>query len=62
MRPMPCPLLLLQLYNQAGVPAVAFTGVPLFQAEGLTVKSEQHRYTPLFFRWGGTEAVQFAVH
>lgn len=28
---------------------VAFTGVPVFQAEGLTVKTEKTRYTPLFF-------------
>lgn len=28
-----------------------FRGVPLFQAEGLTVKGEASRYTPLFFRF-----------
>jgi hypothetical protein len=38
-----------QLYKRAGLPATAFTGVPLFQAEGLTVKSDATRYTPLFF-------------
>lgn len=27
---------------------VGFTGVPVFQAEGLTVKTEKSRYTPLF--------------
>ena len=38
-----------QLYRHAGLPSTAFTGVPLFQAEGLTVKSDSARYTPLFF-------------
>ncbi len=27
---------------------LGFTGVPVFQAEGLTVKTEKARYTPLF--------------
>ncbi|KAL6775854.1 hypothetical protein ACKKBG_A18760 [Auxenochlorella protothecoides x Auxenochlorella symbiontica] len=39
----------LQLYNAAGVSAGGFMGVPLFQAEGLTVMSEGKRCTPLFF-------------
>ena len=39
----------LQLYKEAEVKDVAFTGVPVFQAEGLTVKTEKTRYTPLFF-------------
>lgn len=37
-----------QLYKEAGVPGQAFTGVPIFQAQGLTVKTENSRYTPLF--------------
>lgn len=37
-----------QLYKEAGVPGKAFTGVPIFQAQGLTVKTENSRYTPLF--------------
>lgn len=39
----------LKMYQAAGVPVAGFTGVPLFQAEGLTVKGESSRYTPLFF-------------
>jgi hypothetical protein len=39
----------LALVAAAGLPAAAFRGVPLFQAEGLTVKGEAARYTPLFF-------------
>jgi hypothetical protein len=38
----------LQLYKDAGVPSSGFTGVPVFQAQGLTVKTERSRYTPLF--------------
>ena len=37
-----------QMYAEAGVPEAAFTGVPVFQAAGLTVKTEAARYTPLF--------------
>ena len=37
-----------QLYKEAGVPGRTFTGVPVFQAQGLTVKTENSRYTPLF--------------
>ncbi len=38
----------MQLYKEAGVPGSTFTGVPIFQAQGLTVKTENSRYTPLF--------------
>ena len=47
----------LELYEHAGVAAGGggagggFQGVPLFQAEGLTIKGDKSRYTPLFFRW-----------
>ena len=37
-----------QMYKEAGVPSTSFTGVPVFQAQGLTVKTERSRYTPLF--------------
>jgi hypothetical protein len=37
-----------KLYQEAGVAAEGFTGVPVFQAEGLTVKTGKARYTPLF--------------
>lgn len=30
----------LELYKQAGLPTRAFTGVPVFQAEGLTVTTQ----------------------
>ncbi|KAL4446206.1 hypothetical protein ABPG77_003013 [Micractinium sp. CCAP 211/92] len=39
----------LELYRHAGVPTNGFQGVPLFQAEGLTIRGEKERYTPLFF-------------
>lgn len=39
----------LDLYRKAGIPKDGFVGVPLFQAEGLTVKGDAARYTPLFF-------------
>lgn len=38
----------LQLYKDAGVPISHFTGVPVFQAEGLTVTTQQQTYVPLF--------------
>ena len=37
-----------QLYRDAGIAVGGFAGVPVFQAEGLTVKTERARYTPLF--------------
>jgi len=39
----------LEIYKKAGISREGFVGVPLFQAEGLTVKGESSRYTPLFF-------------
>jgi hypothetical protein len=40
----------LDLFRHAGMPANSFPGVPVFQAEGLTVKAEKGvRFTPLFF-------------
>lgn len=39
----------LELYKKAGIPKDGFVGVPLFQAEGLTVRGDSSRYTPLFF-------------
>ncbi len=39
----------LELYKKAGIPKEGFVGVPLFQAEGLTVRGDSSRYTPLFF-------------
>jgi Tic22-like family len=38
-----------QLYKQAGLDVPGFLGVPVFQAEGLTVRTTEARYTPLFF-------------
>eukprot|EP00879_Flechtneria_rotunda_P025219 GHRR01026790.1.p1 GENE.GHRR01026790.1~~GHRR01026790.1.p1 ORF type:complete len:355 (+),score=84.47 GHRR01026790.1:404-1468(+) len=38
----------LQLYKEAGVPTRSFIGVPVFQAEGLTVTTQDMQYVPLF--------------
>ncbi|GFR44228.1 hypothetical protein Agub_g5419, partial [Astrephomene gubernaculifera] len=38
----------LQLYKDAGVPTAQFIGVPVFQAEGLTVTTRDMQYVPLF--------------
>jgi len=38
----------LQLYSDAGVPTKQFIGVPVFQAEGLTVTTQEMQYVPLF--------------
>ncbi len=40
---------ILQMYESEDVDANAFTGVPVFQAEGLIVKTDKAKYTPLFF-------------
>lgn len=39
----------LELYRAASLNQTQFVGVPVFQAEGLTVRGEGTRYTPLFF-------------
>ena len=38
----------LELYRDAGVPTSSFVGVPVFQAEGLTVTAQDAQYVPLF--------------
>ncbi|WIA13520.1 hypothetical protein OEZ85_007093 [Tetradesmus obliquus] len=38
----------LTLYKEAGVPTKSFVGVPVFQAEGLTVTTQDMQYVPLF--------------
>eukprot|EP00798_Chlamydomonas_sp_ICE-L_P003933 gene3933-14010_t len=38
----------LSLYHAAGVPTNKFIGVPVFQAEGLTVTTQEMQYVPLF--------------
>lgn len=38
-----------QMYESEDVDANVFTGVPVFQAEGLIVKTDKAKYTPLFF-------------
>eukprot|EP00197_Chlamydomonas_leiostraca_P002727 CAMPEP_0202857754 /NCGR_PEP_ID=MMETSP1391-20130828/569_1 /ASSEMBLY_ACC=CAM_ASM_000867 /TAXON_ID=1034604 /ORGANISM="Chlamydomonas leiostraca, Strain SAG 11-49" /LENGTH=420 /DNA_ID=CAMNT_0049536597 /DNA_START=6 /DNA_END=1268 /DNA_ORIENTATION=+ len=38
----------LSLYREAGVPTRSFVGVPVFQAEGLTVTTQETQYVPLF--------------
>lgn len=37
-----------ELYQEAGLDVDSFVGVPVFQVEGLNVKTEKARYTPLF--------------
>ncbi|KAK9864132.1 hypothetical protein WJX84_003146 [Apatococcus fuscideae] len=49
----------MQLYKQNGIDANAFQGVPVFQAEGLTVNSEGGRQTPLFL---SKEDLDKAIH
>lgn len=38
----------LEMYKDAGVPTRQFVGVPVFQAEGLTVTTRDMQYVPLF--------------
>ncbi len=44
------------------MPSNAFTGVPVFQAQGLTVKSETQRYTPLFLAKADLDAAVGAAY
>ena len=39
----------LDLFQERGLGATSMMGVPVFQAEGLTIKAEDKRYVPLFF-------------
>ena len=43
-----CVCVCVQLFSNAGIEMPGFTGVPIFQAEGLSVKTEKQRYTPIF--------------
>ncbi|PRW61470.1 TIC 22- chloroplastic [Chlorella sorokiniana] len=52
----------LELYRHAGVAATGFQGVPLFQAEGLTIKGDKARYTPLFFSKEDLDAALAAAY
>lgn len=45
-----------QLYRKAGISADGFTGVPVFQAVGLTVKTGTAEYTPLFLNKADLDA------
>ncbi|CAD7703675.1 unnamed protein product [Ostreobium quekettii] len=38
----------LEVYQSAGVPTRAITGVPVFQAEGLSITTDSSRSTPIF--------------
>ena len=38
----------LQIMHNSGLDVAGFTGVPIFQAAGLTVKTKDSRRTPLF--------------
>lgn len=46
----------LQIIEEAGVEVNGFTGVPVFQATGLSVKTTQSRRTPLFFNKSDLDA------
>ena len=38
----------MQVFKDDGIEMPGFTGVPVFQAEGLTIKSGSTRYVPVF--------------
>jgi hypothetical protein len=52
----------LQLHREAGLPTEAFAGVPVFQAEGLTVTAADAQYVPLFLAGEDLEAAVGAAH
>jgi hypothetical protein len=52
----------LQLHKEAGLPTEAFAGVPVFQAEGLTVTAADAQYVPLFLAGEDLEAAVGAAH
>ena len=43
---------LMQMFEAEGVDIPGFSGVPVFQAVGLTIKTKQNRYSPLFLDHG----------
>jgi len=52
----------LRLHREAGLPTAAFVGVPVFQAEGLTVTAADAQYVPLFLAGEDLEAAVGAAH
>lgn len=52
----------LKLHREAGLPTEAFVGVPVFQAEGLTVTAADAQYVPLFLAGEDLEAAVAAAH
>lgn len=52
----------LQLFTDANVPTSAFVGVPVFQADGLTVTTERSSYVPLFLSKGDMDIAVDAAY
>jgi len=52
----------MQVFKDAGIDIPGFTGVPVFQAEGLTVKAESARYTPIFLSKSDLDAAVHNAH
>lgn len=51
-----------QVLDDQGHKTPGFTGVPVFQAEGLTVKTESARYTPVFLSKKDLDAAVEKAH
>ncbi len=52
----------MQVFEDAGIDIPGFTGVPVFQADGLTVKTESARYTPIFLSKSDLDAAVNNAH
>ncbi|KAL0040628.1 hypothetical protein WJX79_000007 [Trebouxia sp. C0005] len=52
----------MQVFEDAGIDIPGFTGVPVFQADGLTVKTENARYTPIFLSKSDLDAAVNNAH
>ncbi len=50
------------MFEDAGIEIPGFTGVPVFQAEGLTVKTDEARYTPIFLSKSDLDAAVNRAH
>ena len=51
-----------QVLDDQGYNTPGFTGVPVFQAEGLTVKTDTARYTPVFLSKKDLDAAVGRAH
>ena len=52
----------MQVFEDADIDIPGFTGVPVFQAEGLTVKTDDARYTPIFLSKSDLDAAVHNAH